>query len=135
VSREDVGVERPVRPVSPAPVGRRLPPAGSSRQRRLQGIDNHYHALHVLATRSLAYRAHMQDLIPEWTSTASVRVELERPDGSMAAVELRQPGSDPAEARPRSRVVLPAVGEAGFRTAFLRRRTAARRWRTFASRI
>lgn len=91
------------------------------RQRRLRGIDNQYHALYELATRSLAYRAYLQDLIPEWNDTARVRVELMRPDGSVAAVELKQPGSQPDEVRPRSRVVLPPVsGETGFRTAFLR---------------
>jgi hypothetical protein len=90
-----------------------------ARQRRLQGIDNQYHALHVLATRSLAHRAYMQDLIPEWKDGTHVRVELLKPDGGMAALDLAQPGKDPAEVRPPSRVVLPAPGESGFRRAFL----------------
>ena len=119
-----VGVERPNREL----LGCRLVSVEGmplaelvARQRRLQGIDNQYHALHVLATRSLAYRPYMQDLIPEWHDSERVRVELERPDGSIAPLELRPPGAQPDEVRPRSRVVLPPVsGEAGFRTAFLR---------------
>jgi len=119
-----VGVERP----NQALLGSRLVSVEGvalselvERQRCLRGIDNQYHALYELATRSLAYRAHMQDLIPEWNDTAWVRVELMRPDGSVAAVELKQPGSQPDEVRPRSHVVLPPVsGETGFRTAFLR---------------
>jgi hypothetical protein len=91
-----------------------------ARQRRMEGIDNQYHALHVLATRSLAHRAYMQDLVPEWTDPSRVRVELQRPDGSLAALELTQPGKDPAWATPPSLVVLPVPGTSGFRQAFLR---------------
>jgi hypothetical protein len=90
-----------------------------ARQRRLQGIDNQYHALHVLATRSLAYRAYMQDLMPEWKDVTHVRVELLKPDGGRTALDLKQPGQDPAEVNPPSRVVLPVPGESGFRRAFL----------------
>jgi len=119
-----IGVERP----NQALLGSRLVSVEGvalaelvERQRRLRGIDNQYHALYELATRSLAYRPYMQDLIPEWSDTTRVRVELLRPDGSLAVVELQQPGSQPDEVRPRSRVVLPPVsGEAGFGTAFLR---------------
>ncbi|PWB69109.1 MAG: hypothetical protein C3F15_15630 [Holophagae bacterium] len=119
-----VGVERP----NQALLGSRLVSVEGvalaelvERQRRLRGIDNQYHALYELATRSLPYRAYLQDLIPEWKDTARVRVELQRPDSSTAVVELQQPGSQPDEVRPRSRVVLPPVsGEAGFETAFLR---------------
>ena len=90
-----------------------------ARQRRLQGIDNQYHALHVLATRSLVHKAYMQDLVPEWTDTARVQVDLLRPDGRVAAIELKQPGKEPVEVRPPSRVSLPVPGESGFLTAFL----------------
>jgi len=117
-----VGIERPNREL----LGSRLLSVEGlplaelvARQRHLQGIDNQYHALHVLATRSLAYRAYMQDLIPEWKDVARVRVELQRPDGGTTALDLKQPGKDPVEARPPSRVVLPVPGEAGFRKAFL----------------
>jgi len=117
-----VGIERP----NQALLGARLVSVEGiplaelvARQRRLQGIDNQYHALHVLATRSLAYRAYMQDLIPEWNDIARVRVELQRPDGGTAALDLKQPGKEPAEVTPPSRVVLPVPGESGFRKAFL----------------
>jgi hypothetical protein len=48
-----------------------------------------------------------------------VRVELLTPDGRLGAVELTQPGKEPAEVKPPSRVVLPVPGDSGFRTAFL----------------
>jgi len=117
-----VGIERP----NQALLGSRLVSVEGialadlvARQRRLQGIDNQYHALHVLATRSLAYRAYMQDLIPEWTDVARVRVELLTPDGGTTALDLKQPGKEPVEVKPPSRVVLPVPGESGFRKAFL----------------
>ena len=91
-----------------------------ARQRRLQGIDNQYHALHVLATRSLVHKAYLQDLVSEWTDTSRVRVELLRPDGRVAAIELKQPGKEPVEVKPPSRVSLPVPGESGFLTSFLR---------------
>ncbi len=91
-----------------------------ARQRRLQGIDNQYHALHVLATRSLVSREYMLDLIPEWKDTRRVRVALERPDGRRAVVEMRQRNRDAAWAAPSSRVALPVPGKEGFRRAFLR---------------
>ena len=91
-----------------------------ARQRRLQGIDNQYHALHALATRSLAHKAYLQDLVPEWTDSARVQVELLRPDGRVAQIELKQPGKEPVEVKPPSRVSLPVPGESGFLTAFLR---------------
>ena len=91
----------------------------ASRQGRLQGIDNQYHALHELATRSLVYRPYLQDLLPEWTDQARVRVQLQRPDGNAAALELRVPDREPRWAVPPSRVALPMPGDEGFRQAFL----------------
>jgi hypothetical protein len=92
----------------------------AARQRQLQGIDNQYHALHVLATRSLVYTPYLQDLIPAWTGVGTICVDLRRPDGREVSVELRQPGENPAWATPPSRVVLPAPGASGFRRAFLK---------------
>lgn len=90
------------------------------RQRELQGIDNQYHALHTLATRSLAFRAYMQDLLPDWDDVSRVRVELRRPDGSVTALVLEQPGKDFVEANPPSRVKLPVPDDSAFRHAFLK---------------
>ena len=73
----------------------------------------------MLATRSLVSREYLQDLIPEWTDAARVRVELLRPDGGHAALELTPPARDGAWAAPPSRVALPAAGKAGFLKAFL----------------
>jgi hypothetical protein len=117
-----VGIERP----NQALLGSRLLSVEQvpldelvARQRRLQGIDNQSHALHVLATRSLAYRAYMEDLIPEWKDVTRVRVQLLTPGGATAALDLRQPGKDPAEVRPQSRVSLPQPVRGSFRWDFL----------------
>jgi len=90
-----------------------------ARQYRLQGIDNQYHALRELADRSLQHRPYLQDLIPEWTDAGRVRVELRRPDGRLAALELRQPSRDASWVHPPSRVALPVPRDGGFRKAFL----------------
>ena len=91
-----------------------------ARQRNLEGIDNDYHALKVLADRSLVHRQYMRDLIPEWTSPTRVRVELRRRDSTVAALALEPPAGEPAWISPPTRVVLPDPGKAGFRHAFLR---------------
>ncbi len=91
-----------------------------ARQRRLQGIDNQYHALHELATRTLVTRSGLRDLVPAWSDSGRVRVGLERPDGSHVALVLAPPARDAAWAAPQTRASLPDAGPAGFRTAFLR---------------
>ena len=91
-----------------------------ARQRRLEGIDNQYHAFYVLATRSLVSREYLRDLIPEWADAGRVRVELQRPDGGRDVLEMTPPRGNPAWATPPSRVALPVPGGSGFRTAFLR---------------
>jgi len=90
-----------------------------ARQYRLRGIDNQYHALRELADRSLRFRPYLRDLIPEWTDAGRVRVELRRPDGRLAALEMRPPSRDASWATPPSRVALPVPRDGGFRKAFL----------------
>ena len=92
----------------------------AARQRSLQGVDNQYHALQLLAERSLAYRPYMQDLLPEWKDPWQVRVRLQLPDGRIEDAVLKQPGKDAVEVNPPSRVVLPVPDESGFRIAFLK---------------
>ena len=89
------------------------------RQKQLRGIDNQYHGLQALAEQSLWYKPYMQDLIPEWKDTSRVRVELKRPGGSMAAIELAQPETQPSWIAPKSRITLPVPGDSGFLYAFL----------------
>lgn len=90
-----------------------------ARQRRQEGIDNQYHALYVLATRSLASREYLRDLVPEWPDAGRVRVELQRPDGGREVLEMTPPRGNPAWATPPSRVALPVPGRSGFQKAFL----------------
>jgi len=90
------------------------------RQRQLRGIDNQYHGLQELAEKSLWFGPYMRDVIPEWKDTGHVRVELERPNGTITAVELTQPERQPSWITPKSRVELPVPGDSGFRFAFLK---------------
>lgn len=92
----------------------------AARQRQLQGVDNQYHALQLLAERSLAFRPYMLDLLPEWKDTSHVRVELQRQDGKVDAVVLEQPRANAVEVNPPSRVALPKPDESGFKAAFLK---------------
>jgi hypothetical protein len=91
----------------------------AARQRRLEGIDNQFHALYALATKSLMHRARLRDLIPEWRGTDPVRVELLRQDGSMTARALAPARRDAGWAAFPSRVSLPQPVRGSFRCAFL----------------
>ena len=91
----------------------------AARQRRLEGIDNQFHALYALATKSLMHRARLRDLIPEWRGTDPVRVELLRQDGGVTALALAPARRDSAWAAFPSRVSLPQPVRGSFRCAFL----------------
>jgi hypothetical protein len=90
------------------------------RQKQLRGIDNQYHGLREIAEQSLGFRPYMQDLIPEWKDTRRVHLELKRPDGSLAAIELAQPATQHYWITPKSRVELPVPDASGFLYAFLK---------------
>lgn len=51
--------------------------------------------------------------------TTHVRVELERPDGLVDAIVLKEPGENVVEVNPPSRVALPKPDDSGFRIAFM----------------
>ena len=91
----------------------------AARQRRLEGIDNQFHALYALATKSLMHRARLRDLIPEWRGTDPIRVELLRQDGSVTARTLAPARRDSAWAAFPSRVSLPQPIRGSFRWDFL----------------
>jgi hypothetical protein len=91
----------------------------AARQRRLEGIDNQFHALYALATKSLMHRARLRDLIPEWRDTDPIRVELLRQDGGVTALALAPARRDSAWAAFPSRVSLPQPIRGSFRCAFL----------------
>ena len=91
----------------------------AARQRRLEGIDNQFHALHALATKSLMHRAGLRDLIPEWRATDPIRVELLRQDGGVTALGLAPARRDSSWVAFPSRVSLPQPIRGSFRCAFL----------------
>jgi len=89
------------------------------RQRQLQGTENQYHALYLLANLSLWYRPHMEELIPEWQNSRRVSVELLLPSGEIQEVVFDLPKGIDAMLTPESRVALPATDDSGFLYEFL----------------
>lgn len=90
------------------------------RQKRLQGIDNVYHALQKLADQSLQFRPYLLDLVSEWDDARAVRAEIQMPDGGTKELDLPQPASGARWITPKSRVELPVPGDSGFLYTFLR---------------
>jgi C-terminal processing protease CtpA/Prc len=89
------------------------------RQRRLQGTENRYHALYLLATQSLWYRPYMEELLPEWQDSHHVSVELQLPSGESREVVFDLPRGMGAMLTPESRLTLPAPDSSGFLYDFL----------------
>jgi hypothetical protein len=90
------------------------------RQRRLQGTENQYHALYLLANLSLWYRPWMEDLLPEWQDSRRVGVELQLPDGESREVVFDDlPKGMGAMLTPESQVPLPSTDDSGFLYEFL----------------
>jgi CubicO group peptidase (beta-lactamase class C family) len=90
-----------------------------ARQRQLQGTENQYHVLYLLANLSLWYQSYMEDLLPEWKDTSRVSVELQLPSGEIREVDFDLPIGIDALFTPESRVALPAPDESGFLYEFL----------------
>jgi hypothetical protein len=89
------------------------------RQRRLQGTENQYHALYLLANLSLWYRPCMEDLLPEWQDSRRVSVELQLSSGEIQEVVFDLPKGIDAMFTPESRVVMPSTDDSGFLYEFL----------------
>jgi CubicO group peptidase (beta-lactamase class C family) len=89
------------------------------RQRRLQGTENQYHVLYLLANLSLWYKPYLEDLLPEWTDTGRVSVELQLSNGETREGVFDLPTGVDAMLTPESRVVLPATDDSGFLYEFL----------------
>jgi hypothetical protein len=89
------------------------------RQRRLQGTENQYHALYLLANLSLWYRPCMEDLLPEWQDRRRVSVELQLSSGEIQKVVFDLPKGIDAMFTPESRLALPSTDDSGFLYEFL----------------
>lgn len=84
------------------------------RQEQLEGTENEYRVLQFLAAESLWYRAYMQDLLPEWSDTGHVTVELQRPTGESEKITFELPVAMRPLITTRSMVTVPAPANAGF---------------------
>ncbi|MGD8791311.1 MAG: serine hydrolase [Anaerolineae bacterium] len=91
----------------------------NERQRRLQGTENQYHVLYLLANLSLWYKPHMEELLPEWQDSRRVRVELQLSGGEIREVVFDLPKGTEAMFTPESQVTLPATDDSGFHYEFL----------------
>jgi hypothetical protein len=89
------------------------------RQGRLQGTENQYHALYLLASLSLWYRPRMEDLLPEWQDSRRVSVELQLSSGEIREVVFDLPQGIDAVFTPESQVTLPSTDDSGFLYEFL----------------
>ena len=89
------------------------------RQRQLQGTENQYHALYLLANRSLWYKPVLEDLLPEWQDSGRVSVELQLSSGEVREVLFDLPRDVEAMFTPGSQVTLPATDESGFLYQFM----------------
>jgi hypothetical protein len=76
--------------------------------------ENEYHALDRLASESLWYGPHLQDLLPEWQDTSQVSVELQLPTGEFQALTFDLPKEMIGLHMPGTQVTLPSTGESGF---------------------
>jgi CubicO group peptidase (beta-lactamase class C family) len=90
-----------------------------ARQRRLQGTENQYHALYLLANLSLWYRPCMEDLLPEWQDSSRVSVELQLSSGEIREVVFDLPRDMDVIVTSKSRVDLPSTDDSGFLYEFL----------------
>ena len=90
-----------------------------ARQRRLQGTENQYHVLYLLANLSLWHKPHMEELLPEWQDSHRVSVELQRSSGEIRKVVFDLPKGIDAMFTPESQVTLPAADDSGFLYEFL----------------
>jgi hypothetical protein len=80
------------------------------RQELLQGTENRYHTLQLLARPSLWYRPFMKDLLPEWEDTSRVSVELQLPSGEIQEIVFDLPVVMGSLHSPESQVTLPKYG-------------------------
>jgi len=84
------------------------------RQERLEGTENLYHTLQLLARFSLWYEQFMGDLLPEWEDTHHVSVELQLPSGEVEEMSFSLPKPMGFLYKPESQVTLPKTDLSGF---------------------
>ncbi len=99
------------------------------RQERLQGTENQYQVLQLLAVQSLWYGPYMEDLLPEWQDPNEVRIELQRPSGEIEILSFALPVVMTRLYEPESQIHLTPSSASGFpydfvdaerKTAYLR---------------
>jgi hypothetical protein len=91
------------------------------RQERLEGTENQYHTLQLLARESLWYRPFMEDLLPEWEDSSRVSVELQLHSREIQQIEFDLPVymTMASQRTPETQVNLPTTARSGFRFEFL----------------
>jgi hypothetical protein len=89
------------------------------RQEQLVALENQYHVLEELASRTLWYKPYLQDLLPEWKNTDEIRVELQLPSGEVREMIFALPQNMNALFTPESQFALPTTDDSGFLYDFL----------------
>lgn len=89
------------------------------RQNSLRGIENVYGTL-ALLTRSLSTASGLQNLIPDWTDTAKIRVTLRLPGGDIGEFSFQpDEGTTIPATEPTTRVLLPDMSRSDVAWSFL----------------
>lgn len=84
------------------------------RQKQLVALENEYHVLEELASRTLWYKPYLQDLLPEWQNTDEIRVELQLPSGEVREIIFALPQDMNSLFTPESQFALPTTDDSGF---------------------
>lgn len=85
-----------------------------NRQAMLVPLENEYHVLEEMASRSLWYKPYLQDLLPEWGQTDQIKVELLLPSGEDKQIVFSLPIRARKLYHPETEYELPSVTESGF---------------------
>jgi len=89
------------------------------RQRQVQGTENEYHVLQLLAHQSLWYKPFLEELLPEWEDDSRVSVELQLPGGEVQELAFDLPQRMHRLHTSESQVALPSTDDSGFLYDFL----------------
>jgi hypothetical protein len=89
------------------------------RLEQVQGTENEYHRLQLLAGFTLPFKPYLKELIPEWEDTSNVRVVLRLLDGETVEMVLSTEANTSRLHTPDSQVRLTTTGRGGFRYVFL----------------
>jgi hypothetical protein len=85
-----------------------------ARQRELVPLENDYHVLEEMASRTLYYAPYLQDALPEWQDAGQIAATFRLPGGEAEEITFALPVRATRTTWPGTAVDLPAPPETGF---------------------